>query len=407
MSQVSSVLSNVPAHLQNQQRFNLNASASQNLSAPFSVLSIKGKVWRIKHRGIETILQTSAGTDHQGRPLPVQPVQTIDVVVVGLASGVSKTYYPGQYVEGSMDKPDCMSANGVTPDVGVPNRQSAYCGPCPQNQWGSRTTAQGKRAKACQDARRLAVVPAGNEANEDFGGAMLFRIPAMSLVALDKYCRDLERMNVDISQVVTRLGFEPSMAYPSITFTAAGWVQSAEAYAIVAEHVQSEAVNRIINESGLEPTPTIDQPSPGMAALTATPRPTFAPMQPAAPAIPPPVQQAAPPPPPVQQAPAPSPFRQAAQPAPQPQQPPQPPPQPQQRRRRSHRRRSSRRPSRRHSSGLSRCRLRSVRRGPELAAGRAAAPAQPARPAPSNGAGPVVTGAPEDLAATIDGLLSN
>src|SRR4029077_17904314 len=226
---LSNNLTNVPAHLQQAQRFNLNASASQNLTTPFAIVSIKGKVWRIKHRGIETVQQTSAGTDHRGRPLPVQPVQTIDVIVVGLASGVSKTYYPGQYTEGSVEKPDCMSANGVTPDVGVPNRQSTHCATCPQNQWGSRTTAQGKRAKACQDARRLAVVPSGDEANDTYGGPMLFRIPAMSLGALDRSCRDLDRSNVDISQVVTRLGFVSSLAYPSITFEAVGWVESAEA----------------------------------------------------------------------------------------------------------------------------------------------------------------------------------
>ena len=294
-------------------------------------------------------------------------MQTIDVVVVGLASGVSKTFYPGQYVEGSAEKPDCMSANGVTPDVGVPHRQSAHCGTCPQNQWGSRTTAQGKRAKACQDARRLAIVPSGDEANDNFGGPMLFRIPAMSLVALDRYCRDLERMNVDISQVVTRLGFEASMAYPSITFQAVGWVQSAEAYAIVAEHVQSEAVNRIINESGLEPAgTTVDQPSgtarwrrrhdrcsrryqqapapsrprprlllPSAGARLALPAGGPAAACPACPAGP-------------------------AGPTGEPDAEEQPP------------------PSRRHSSGPSRCRLRSVRRGPGLAA--AGQPHRPSRP---------------------------
>lgn len=396
MNQMAPLSTNVPAHLQNATRHNLNASASANLSTPFSVVSIKGKVWRIKHRGIETILQTSAGTDHQGRPLPVAPVQTIDVIVVGLASGVSKTFYPGQYVEGSMEKPDCMSANGVTPDVGVPNRQSTHCASCPQNQWGSRTTAQGKRAKACQDARRLAIVPAGDELNEAFGGPMLFRIPAMSLVALDKYCRDLERMNVDISQVITRLGFQASMAYPSITFEAAGWIPTAEAYAIVDEHVRSEMVNRIINESGLDSAPTVDQPTT-TSALAQAPRPVFAPMQPQAPAQPPPQVSLAPvqPTPP---APPASPFRQASQ---QPAQPPQPPTSP---------------PAQPAQPAQPTPPPQPAPTQPPAAA--SAGPARPRAPraAPANGngagaatptpsAGPVVTGAPADMAQVIDNLL--
>jgi hypothetical protein len=365
--------------MQNASRHNLNASASQNLSTPFSVVSIKGKVWRIKHRGVETILQTSAGTDHHGRPLPVAPVQTIDVVVVGLASGVSKTFYTGQYTEGSAEKPDCMSANGVTPDVGVPHRQSTHCGPCPQNQWGSRTTAQGKRAKACQDARRLAIVPSGDEANDNFGGPMLFRIPAMSLGALDKYCRDLERMNVDISQVITRLGFQPSMAYPSITFEAVGYIQTPEAYAIVDEHVRSEMVNRIVNESGLEPASTVDQP---VSALAQAARPTFMPMQSAKLPVEPVALAPAPAPAP---SPAPSPFRQAAasQEPQQPTQPPAPAPAP------------APKPPLPAAASAGPARARAPRAAPTNGA---------AAPAPVS-AGPVVTGAPEDMASVIDNLL--
>ena len=68
----------------------LNAAAAAGIQSSFAVLKIRGKVWRIRHRGEEIAIEESLGTGRDGRPLPKMPVPTIDVVVVGTSHAISK-----------------------------------------------------------------------------------------------------------------------------------------------------------------------------------------------------------------------------------------------------------------------------------------------------------------------------
>ncbi len=262
----------VPAHIAQSERLNLNAAAHANLAPSFAVIGYKGGNWRFRYRGDETPAKVTA----------------LSVVIVGMASAVSKAYYEKRYAEGDDAAPDCYSINGVAPDAGSPKKQSPSCAACQWNKFGSRLTEYGKKAKACPDYRRLAIVPSGDTVNEGYGGPMLLRIPPMSLLNLDRYCRQLDGVGADISQVVTLLEFNLDVAYPEIVFSADGWVSDPQDYANVLDHARSDQVRRMLEEP--MDAPQIDAST--IAALDAAQKPQH--MQTEHVQIPPPraVQQA-------------------------------------------------------------------------------------------------------------------
>src|SRR3954464_2824031 len=105
MNQISVLRTQVPAHIAQAGKLSLNANAHQNLPASFAVLSYKGKVWRLRYRGEDTLLEESPGVGHDGRPRPVAPVSSLPVVVVGIASSISKAFYDKRYSEGGKESP--------------------------------------------------------------------------------------------------------------------------------------------------------------------------------------------------------------------------------------------------------------------------------------------------------------
>lgn len=232
------------------QAVSLNANASAGITGGWANIGYRGRNWRVKFRGDETLLQASAGTDHQGRPLPAMPVPHLDVLIVGIASGVSKQYYAKNFADGDDQAPDCYSVNGVAPDRSVAphKKQNDNCPLCPQNRFGSRVTDNGKKAKACADRRRIAVVPDGDPENAGWGGPMMLNMSQSSLANLDRYCRELEKFNTDVTQVVTRMAFNLDVAYPEITFVAAGWIEDPAHYQTALEWSRSDEVRRMLEE---------------------------------------------------------------------------------------------------------------------------------------------------------------
>jgi hypothetical protein len=203
-----------PSALVRNRRSSLNANAQQGVQASFAVLGYKGKNWRLKYRQEETVLRDERK----------QPLSSVEVVVVGISPAISRQYFMNSYSEGASEGPDCFSSDGIKPDAGVPKRQSPTCGTCPRGQWGSRITDNGKRAKECQDTRRIAVVPLTDIKNEIFGGPMLLRVPPMSINNLSQYTQYLDRKGIGVETVATRIGFDVEMAYPRLTFEAIGYL---------------------------------------------------------------------------------------------------------------------------------------------------------------------------------------
>src|SRR5690606_11680321 len=104
------------------------------------------------------------------------------VVIVKANPNLSKTFYKNGYEEGSAEKPTCYSHDGLKPAADAAEPQASACLACPHNVWGSRVTENGSKGKACQDYRRLCVVPSGQ-----LDRPMLLRVPAGSLKDLVAY----------------------------------------------------------------------------------------------------------------------------------------------------------------------------------------------------------------------------
>lgn len=180
-----------------------NDDLTKGVSASFPILSYKGKAWHRVVSGVRTLI-----ANEQGDPIP-----SLEVVIVKASPNISKVFYKGGYVEGSSEPPTCYSHDGHVPAVDATEKQSAKCAICPHNQWGSRITDQGKKGKSCSDSRRLVVAP-GAALSE----ATLLRVPAASLKELVAYAENLNHRQLPYQAVLTRIGFDHTVAHPQLTF---------------------------------------------------------------------------------------------------------------------------------------------------------------------------------------------
>lgn len=223
-------------------------------SGGFAVLSPKGSKWRIKHKGEEAMI-----TDADG-----DPKSTIDLVIIDAPAHISKTYYVNGYVEGSTDAPDCQSIDGIVPDPASTSPQSASCAACPHAQFGSRITPAGKKGKACSDALRLAVVPAGDITNGNFGGAMLLRVSATAIAGFVQYNDLLKSNGKSFRAVITRVGFDPDASYPKLVFKRGRDLTEDERTDVVEMYSRTDALSRILSEPA-QPRDDDDQPAQAAA----------------------------------------------------------------------------------------------------------------------------------------------
>lgn len=229
----------LPAHL-TAAFGDLGDEFSSGQKSGFPVISIKGKVFHIK-RGDEKTLVTKPGADDE-------PAASVEVVIVKTHPGVAKTYYKKGYVEGSVEKPDCYSNDGVAPAADAVEAQAKKCATCVHNQWGSRITDDGKKGKSCQDVKRLAVSAAGQ-----LNDPMLLRVPAASLKTWDAYVDLLKKRGVNPPMVVTKIGFDYTVAHPALTFKPVGIITDDMA-AEVRETRESDVVQSIIGGAMPEAT---------------------------------------------------------------------------------------------------------------------------------------------------------
>ena len=198
----------------------------------FPVISIKGKVFHIK-RGDEKTLVTKPDSDGE-------PAASLEVIVLKTHPGVAKTYYIKGFSEGSAEKPDCYSNDGIAPAADAQSPQAKKCAACPHNQWGSKITEDGKKGKSCADVKRLAVAPAGQ-----INDPMLLRVPAASLKTWDQYVDLLKKRGVPPPAVVTKVGFDYTVAHPALTFKPVGFIDEAMAVE-VKEVLDTDVVQNII-----------------------------------------------------------------------------------------------------------------------------------------------------------------
>ena len=228
----------------------LQSELGAGVTAGFAVVGYRGKVWNIKHRGEERV---------QLRPDDGTPKASMEFVIIKAAPNISKIYYIDGWQEGNSAPPDCWSVDGIRPDPASPKKQCTNCAGCPMNQWGSAITPAGKKAKKCTDSKRLAVVPADNIGNEQFGGPMLLRVPAASLADMASYDGNLLAKGFPYFSVATAISFDISESYPKFVFTARRPLSEDEAVKVL-EMREGEQVARILSAPVEEVTADVASP---------------------------------------------------------------------------------------------------------------------------------------------------
>jgi hypothetical protein len=252
----------VPAHLA---AFNDDSNIAVRDSLP--TLSFKGKVWRTKIEGEEVqLMRKNADGD-------TEPVPMVKIVVLDANRNRSRAYYEGSFVEGSSKAPDCWSGDGIKPDKDVKQPCAATCASCPNSVKGSKINDNGKETTACSATKRVAVLPIAKLTM----APMLLKIPQTSIwdknnaeheatgfYAWDQYLDFLRARGAKhTAAVVTKVKFDPNVAYPKLLFAAERWLEEAEMQAIIPVY-KSEAVQKIIN--GVEPTEEVTQPTKALTA---------------------------------------------------------------------------------------------------------------------------------------------
>lgn len=259
--------SNLPSFLKNVDRANLNADLIAHASSGFPVISIKGKVFAVVRDG-ERELQMNPKD-------PDSAATSLNVVLLKVNRNASKVFYLKGYDKDSSEgqKPDCYSNDGIEPAADAQNKQSKKCATCAHNQWGSRISERGAtKGKACSDAVRTAVAPAGQ-----INDAMLLRIPPASIKAIGEYGLMLAKRGVESHMVVTKVGFDLQAESPKLTFSVVGLLDD-EGFAEVQEMRRSDVVASILGSTSapVEFAPAIEAeeaPAPKAAPKDEAPAP--------------------------------------------------------------------------------------------------------------------------------------
>ncbi len=240
---------------------------SAGVSGGFAVVSYRGSKWRVKYQGEEHPLLDQSG----------DPLATIEVVILRANPHITKNYYEKNYTEGAAEAPDCFSLDGIKPEATSPKLQATSCAKCPKNVFGSRITTDGKpsKAKACQDNRRLAIVPVNDLKNERFGGPMLLRVPASALADLALMGKNLKARGFPYNAVSVKLGFDIATAYPKLTFRPVRPLTEEEGAEVV-ELMNDDKIQRILAEAveieaveaeATVGTPTVEAPKSKVAPV--------------------------------------------------------------------------------------------------------------------------------------------
>lgn len=129
----------------------------------------------------------------------------LDCAIVDAGEHMSKIFYdkPFDPNAGQYEPPPCFSDNGIGPSRNASKPQARTCAECPNNVWGSKTSAvSGKGVKACSDFQKVAVMIPGDDT------VFLLRVPPASLGHLRAYLQKFVGQQADVKDVVTRLTFE-------------------------------------------------------------------------------------------------------------------------------------------------------------------------------------------------------
>jgi len=170
------------------------------------------------------------------------PELYLDVVVIRANPKDSKLFFEGAYNPTSGAPPTCFSDNGIGPSANALMPQSPLCVSCPHNQMNSKINPQtGKGSKACSDRKKLAFIIPGDPAINVYE----LQVPPDSLSSLKGYIKFLkeQKENPDMSQVVTRLSFDPDASHPKLKFEPSGWADDAHTQQTI-DYIYDQGLDR-------------------------------------------------------------------------------------------------------------------------------------------------------------------
>lgn len=256
---------------QRQKSAGLNAALTQGVSSGFSVFSIKGKVWHLSRGDDKKLITKKAYDEHGNMHDTGEPAASIEVVILNANPNLSRVYYARGYEEGADGKPDCYSNDGITPESDSVDPQSVKCANCPHSQYGSKISDSGAKGFACANSRRIAVASPSN-----LEEPILLRVPGASLKPLGLYAKELDDHGYMFNEVITRIGFDYSVAHPALTFKPAGLLPT-EALDSVTAQASSDLVVQMIGLNASKPVVPAgdDKPAgvlPDQAKPAATPQ---------------------------------------------------------------------------------------------------------------------------------------
>lgn len=223
----------LPAHLAKMfgdEAVQENSALSGGVGPGFGVISYKGKDWALVIGGERHPLETPNG----------DPATSIEVIIVKANQNLSKIYYADGYVEGSQDKPDCFSNDGIRPALDAQEPRCDTCAACPMNVWGSKISDNGNKVKACTDSRRMAVV-----FPTDLENPYLLRVPAASLKEVAKYGSQLSERRTPFQAVVTKIGFDRTVAHPQFVLTPVRFIDEEEMEAVQG-YMNSDLIEQMV-----------------------------------------------------------------------------------------------------------------------------------------------------------------
>lgn len=140
----------------------------------------------------------------------------LEGVIVDFVS--ANVFYKDGFDKDNMGPPDCFAINAepslLVPSINSPDKQADSCARCPNNQWGSGARGKGK---ACKNTRVVAFMPA--DATPDTPPWVLTVSPT-GIKGFDDYIRTLAGKGIAHIQVLSVVGFDKSVDWPSLKFTA-------------------------------------------------------------------------------------------------------------------------------------------------------------------------------------------
>ena len=183
----------------------------------FAVVTYKGKEWNVKYQGVKTLI-TRNDVHGDGS---TDPAASLEVVIVKSIAGHHQDLV--REGVGGRARTAPRTASRRTASRPTPTRRRSRT---PSARPASGTPSgparqEGFRGKACQDSRRVAIVPAKDIDNEAFGGPMLLRVPPASLKELVKHATALDQQGLQYFGVVSKISFT-SDSYPTLFLARCG-----------------------------------------------------------------------------------------------------------------------------------------------------------------------------------------